>query len=85
MGGAIGLAIVTAVLNTHVKSDLTHFLPQDQISTLLESAGAIAAFPPDVQKMIQLVFAQAYNNQMKVLIGFSAAQIVGSLVMWQKK
>ena len=85
MGGAIGLAIVTAVWNAHVRSDAMRFLPPDQIDALLESAGAIAAFPPDVQRMIRLVFTQGYNDQMKVLIGFAAAQLVGSLMMWQRK
>ena len=85
MGGAIGLAIVTSVLNSHVQSGLPDFLTQDQVNMLLQRSGTIVEFPPQVQEMIKLVFAQGYNNQMKVLIGFAAAQIPGSLIMWQKK
>ena len=85
MGGAIGLAIVTSVLNSHVQSILPGFLSQSQIDMLLQRSGTITQFPPHVQEMVKLVFAQGYNNQMKVLIGFAAAQIPGSLIMWQKK
>lgn len=85
MGGAIGLGIVTSVLNGYVRSHLGHFLSPDQVRTLLQSNAAILALSPDQQEMTRVVFGRGYNLQMKILIGLAAAQLPGSLVMWQKK
>ncbi len=85
MGGAIGLAIVTNVLNSYVRSGLLEVLSVEQVAALLETGSAIKNLPPDVQTTVQRVFAQGYNIQLKILSGFAAAQIPSSLLMWQKK
>lgn len=85
MGGAIGLAIVTTLLNSYIKSHLSGFLSPEQINALLKTTQAFKALPPDRAEMVKTVFASGYNLQMQVMVGFSAAQIPAALIMWQKK
>lgn len=85
MGGVIGLAIVTTVQNSFVKSMLSQSLSRDQIDQLLQSAEVVATFAPETRTVIKTAFANGYNIQMKILAGFAAAQIPSSLLMWQKK
>lgn len=85
MGAAIGLGIVTSVLNNFVTSRLAQFLSPSEVGTLLQTSAALSNFHPEQQNMIRSVFAEGYNLQMRILIGFAAAQLPASLVMWQKK
>ena len=85
MGGVIGLAIVTTVQNSFVRSRLVQSLTESQIDQILQSAEAIPTFSSDVQTTVKHAFADGYNIQMKILAGFAAAQIPSSLIMWQKE
>lgn len=85
MGGAIGLAIVTNVLNSYIKSHLSGLLTPEEISALLRTTQAFTALSPEIAEAVKTVFASGYNLQMSVLVGFSAAQIPVALIMWQKK
>ncbi|CAD6590517.1 MAG: hypothetical protein ASARMPRED_004843 [Alectoria sarmentosa] len=85
MGGAIGLAIVTTVMNNYVKSHLANYLSQDQIGNLLRTTEAFPTLPPDLADTVKRIFEDGYNLQMRVVVGFSAAQIPAALLMWQKK
>lgn len=85
MGGVIGLAIVTAVFNSLVKSKLGRFMSPDQINDLLKATGSITSLSAELQEMVRGIFADGYDLQMKILAGFAAAQIPSSILMWQKK
>lgn len=85
MGAVIGVSIVTCVLNSYVENHLSSILSATQIEGLLRSSGMINVLPAELQSPVKLVFAEAYNLQMKVLIGFSAAQVPAAALMWQKK
>ncbi|TRX97449.1 hypothetical protein FHL15_001727 [Xylaria flabelliformis] len=85
MGGAIGLAIVTAVFNSLVRGQLGGQLSSAELNALLTSPATITTFPPDVQETIRVKFADGYALQAKVLAGLAAGQIPASLLMWQGK
>lgn len=85
LGGAVGLAVVTTVLNNFVRPRLVEFSSEGSITALLQSAEAIGSFAPDTQLLIKSTFAEGYNLQMKILAGFAAAQVPSSILMWQKK
>ena len=85
MGGAIALAIATAAMNTHIKSQLAGFLSPDQIGAILETTQAFATLPPALAESAKIVFASGYSLQIRIMIGFSAAQIPVALAMWQRK
>lgn len=84
MGGAIGLAIVTTVLNGYIKSELAQYISPDQIASLLETAEAFKSLPPDKINLVKGVFARGYNLQVEIMIAFAAAQIPASFLMWKK-
>ncbi|KAH8722881.1 major facilitator superfamily domain-containing protein [Phaeosphaeriaceae sp. PMI808] len=85
MGAVIGVSIATCILNSYVDKHLSSTLSPTQIEALLQSSAKIHILPQDLQTVTRLVFAEGYNLQMKLLIGFSAAQIPAALLMWQKK
>ena len=85
MGGAIGLAVVTTAMNTYIRKHLADYLSPTQISTLLETTEAFESLSPQVADTVKTIFAQGYNLQMRIMIGFSAAQLPATLLMWQKK
>jgi hypothetical protein len=85
MGAAIGVAMVTCILNSYVATHLSNILTPEQAQAVLQSSSAINSLPVELRHQVRIVFAEAYNLQLKVLIAFSAAQIPAALLMWQKK
>lgn len=85
MGGAIGLAAVTTAMNSYVKTNLADFLSPNQVGSLLQSTEAFAALPPALAETAKIVFANGYNLQFRIMIGFSAAQVPVALLLWQRE
>lgn len=85
MGGAIGLAIVTTVFNGIVRPKLEHTLSITQLGALLHSTAVIESFQPDLQSRVRNIFANGFNSQMRIMIGFGAAQIPAALLLWRRK
>ena len=85
MGAAIGLAVVTSVLDGFVRSRLSVFLSAEQVGALLQTSTVMNTFTSEQQEKIRAIFGQGYNIQMRILIGLAAAQLPSSLLMWQKK
>ncbi|KAL8917522.1 MAG: hypothetical protein Q9172_005810 [Xanthocarpia lactea] len=85
MGGLVGLAIVTAAMKSHIKSNLAQHLSSAQIDILLKSTSAFETLPSEVVDVVKAIFAEGYNLQMRIMIGFSAAQIPVAFLMWKKK
>ncbi|KAF2681604.1 hypothetical protein K458DRAFT_308950 [Lentithecium fluviatile CBS 122367] len=86
LGGALSLAIVTTTLTTSVHSELasTSFTPTE-INALLKTSYAFAELGSERAVFARQVFANGYNLQMKIAAGFSAAQILGTLMLWRKE
>ncbi|KAL9618383.1 MAG: hypothetical protein Q9160_006891 [Pyrenula sp. 1 TL-2023] len=84
LGGAIGVAIGSNLLISHVRSRLSSSLTSNELSSFLQSAASITSFSPDVQKMIREVFAEGYNMQLAAALGFSAAQLIPMIMMWER-
>lgn len=51
---------------------------------MLQAVQSAREFAPDVQHQIIIALAEAYNLQMKILIGFSALQISIIGMIWRK-
>ena len=83
-GGVLGLAIATTAINNYTTAYLPAVITPQQQHALQRSISEIHSFPPDVQKQIQAVFAQGYNVQMKIMVGFAAAQVLAVLLLWRK-
>lgn len=85
LGGTIGLAICTAVLNENVRHGLTLVLSPQQISGVLQSVSSISDLDASAEKAVRRVFAEGYNQQMRIVTYFSAAVFLVSLLMWEKR
>lgn len=85
LGGVIGLAIGSSVLNNHLTSQLVGLIGPAQLAMLQQSTAVIQGFPPSVQNKVITVFAQGYNLQFKILTAFAGAQLLVTGVLWRKK
>ncbi|KAL2810109.1 major facilitator superfamily domain-containing protein [Aspergillus granulosus] len=85
LGGALGVAIATTILNEHLRSALASFISQEQLNAVLETPQAISLLAPEVQVQVRRVFGEAYNLQMKAAGGFSAAQMLAVLLVWKRR
>lgn len=85
LGGTIGLAICTSVLNGFVKKRLRRMLSQAQIEEISQSLQDIRTLTPEQQEFVRRTFAQGYSRQMKVLLAFSALVFLSSLLLLEKK
>ena len=79
----MGLSIVTSVMKSSIRSKLSAYLSSDSINTILQSAAAINLLPSALQYQTRSLFAQQYNLQMRVVIGFTVAQFLTSLLIWK--
>lgn len=85
LGGMAVLAIVTSVMNRSIRNNLLTFLPVEEVVKLLDATKVLSTLPEDLQEQVRGVFGRGYNLQMKIIIGFAAAQIPATLLMWTKK
>lgn len=85
MGGTIGLAIVSSVMNGWLASRLPSILTPQQIEAIQAAPTAMDNFPTNLQDAVRAIYAEGYNTQFKILIGFAAIQFLIVALMWQKK
>jgi hypothetical protein len=85
LGGAVGLAIVTTIFNRSMRPKLLRLLLPAQVDALLEYTSTLATFPEATQLAVRSSLGEGFNLQMTVLIGFAAAQLPATLLMWKKK
>lgn len=83
-GCTLRLAAVTTVLNNYLSSHLPEVLTPAQIKDVLQSTSEIANLPPEKRGQVQAIFGKAYNLQLLILIGFTAAQFFVIMLIWRK-
>ena len=84
LGGCLGLAVCINVLNNKIKSGSLPLTSQ-QLSDLLKSAQTIKALPLDLQELVRQAFARGYNEEMQILLAFSGAAMLATLLMVERK
>lgn len=84
MGGSIGLAIITAIHNSYLRSHLTRFLGHDGTEAVLRSTGVITTLPSRTQELIRGIYADSHALQMNVLAGLAGGQVLTAMAMWQR-
>jgi hypothetical protein len=85
LGGILGLAIVISVGNRVIRSELLQVLPVETVDQLLQTTGIIQQLPASTQAAVRLIFGKGYSLEMKILIGFAAAQLPCTALMWKKE
>ncbi|KAI0144561.1 major facilitator superfamily domain-containing protein [Xylariaceae sp. FL1272] len=84
LGGATVLAIVTAVANKWILDVLATLVSPEQAMVILRDSAAIGDLPDATQMAVRESFVQSFDLQMKILIGFAAAQFPVTLLMWKR-
>lgn len=84
LGGAIGVAIATSLLNNTVISALVNILPAETVSRLLENISSMASLSSHEQAMVQAAFAHGYHKQLAMILGFCAAEVLAIGLMWER-
>lgn len=83
LGGAIGLAIGSSIMNSYLKVNLASILSPSELASLLQSIEVLTTFGPEVQQRVREVFVQSYDIQFKVVTGIAAAQFPAAALMWR--
>jgi hypothetical protein len=82
LGGLVGIAIVTSISTPYIRSHLTDILPLELAESLLERTELVQHLSPDTLERVRMLFGEAYNLQVKVLIGFAVAKVPVTGLMW---
>lgn len=85
VGGALGLALASAVMNSYLTSHLSHSIGAEDLAAVLQSTQAIKGFPPAAQMLVLEKFAEGYNLQMKILAVFAGLQVLCVGLLWRSK
>lgn len=80
----MAVSLVTAVGNSWVKNELLGILSSEQIFSIFRSTEDISRLPANLQTMVRHEFAESFNSQMRIVLGFAAGGILTALLMWQK-
>ncbi|KAJ5277304.1 hypothetical protein N7524_003457 [Penicillium chrysogenum] len=81
LGGAIGLAIASNILNGRLAQRLQGVLTSHELHLFLENVKSIESLSPHLQEAAKSVLASSFNTQLLVMIGFAAAQLPASLLL----
>jgi hypothetical protein len=84
LGGSIGIAICTNILNKHVSATLSTLLSPTQLRALLQSTQILNEFPPSLQDAIRRAYAEGYNTQFRAMAGFGGAALLATLLLCEK-
>jgi hypothetical protein len=85
LGGSLGVAVCANILNNHLTDRLAEFVDPVHVKALLASAQAVALIPPELREVVRGAFAASFIQQMQVVLGLSAAGLVSTLLMVEKR
>ncbi|KAF5635101.1 major facilitator superfamily transporter [Fusarium sp. NRRL 25303] len=84
LGGTIGLAVCSALLINHIKREAVKFLTAGQVAQILLSSENIGMLSPETQSRIRVLYADAYSEQMRVMLYFSIASILSLVLLIER-
>lgn len=84
LGGAIGVAIATSLLNNTVISTLADIIPAETVSHLLQNLSSMSSLSSHDQVVVQSAFAHGYHKQLAMILGFCAAEVLSIGLMWER-
>ncbi|KAF5700460.1 major facilitator superfamily transporter [Fusarium globosum] len=85
LGGTIGLAVCSALLINHIKREAVKFLTAEQVAQILLSSENIGMLSPEIQSRIRVLYADAYSEQMRVMLYFSIASILSLVLLVERQ
>jgi uncharacterized protein YdhG (YjbR/CyaY superfamily) len=78
----VGLAIVVSVSTPYIRSRLDGIVSPEMALLLLEKTETIKMLSPEASTHVRTLFAESYNLQIRILIGFAVAKIPVTALMW---
>ncbi|KAI0892714.1 drug resistance transporter EmrB/QacA subfamily [Annulohypoxylon nitens] len=85
LGGTIGLAISSTILNNRLSSELPALLNPGDIQQISDSVQYINTLPDATRDAVRQVFADGYSSQLRVMMYFSAAVWIFAATLWERK
>jgi hypothetical protein len=85
LGGTIGLAISTVVLNSYVKNALLAELSVQEVAAISQSLSALGGLSGEQQLFVRRIFAEGYNRQTRITAVFSGMVVVTAFLMWERR
>ncbi|KAG9236590.1 major facilitator superfamily domain-containing protein [Amylocarpus encephaloides] len=84
LGGSIGLAIATILLNHLITKTLSDVLTTSELENVQNSVSTVSFLTPSQQILVAKTYGQSFNDQMRLCLGVSAASILVAVSTWQK-
>jgi len=85
LGGTIGLAICSTLLNNQIKAETARFLTPSQVAALLQSFQSINQLPQNIQNEVRNVYGAAYGQQMRVMLYFSIVALLSLVLLAERR
>jgi hypothetical protein len=82
LGGLVGLAIVVSISTPYIRHHLSDIVSPELAMMLLEKTETIKQLPLDTAEKVRTLFGEGYNLQITILVGFAAAKIPVTALMW---
>lgn len=76
LGGAVAVAICSALHHSELDHKLATFLSPAQIEAAKDSSYYIAQLPQDIRMKLGRVFGKSYNKQFEVILGFALLNVL---------
>jgi hypothetical protein len=84
LGGTIGLAACSALLINHIKREAVKYLSGEQVAKILLSSESIGLLPSEAQARTRVLYADAYSEQMRVMLYFSIAAVLSLVLLIER-
>ncbi|RDW93803.1 putative MFS multidrug transporter [Aspergillus mulundensis] len=84
LGGAVGVSVATNLLNNSVQDHLLGQVAPEVLRDIMKNVSSIAALPQSTQLLITEAFADGYERQLLLVLGFCAAEVLALGLMWER-
>jgi hypothetical protein len=84
LGGNIGLAIASMILNQQVATNLAEALSVTQLKNLQQSLSTLSSLELSQQAAVAIVFSNSFNEQMRICTYSSALALIVALFTWKR-
>jgi hypothetical protein len=84
LGGTIGLACSTIILDIKINKSLSGVLSPTELDTLRQTVTEISSLKPDQQLAVKNTFAHAFDDQMRICTYVSIASVLASLLVFSR-
>ncbi|KAH7391856.1 putative MSF multidrug transporter [Pyrenochaeta sp. MPI-SDFR-AT-0127] len=81
LGGAVAVAICTAIHREYLNDNLPDFLSEEQVAAVRDSSGSIAQLPENMRRRIGVVFGGSYNRQFQIMLAFTTLNFIVAIVL----